>query len=246
MTQAVPVLHLERKGKGWAVGVFQGRGRWSRCDKGVHICTLYCSLLTHLPGSLDFSATGKRLLCKATLEQCQQKHLAPIHSILGFSTARPWKLHVGLISQGKGWRQGAKGMGEAADSHVTCHQERKLVGLWSLSRSARGGHRDAVRCCCQRRKLASQSEIRAACTEEAKKVEAGCQVSITELCVHPFALQRPAPPSSHSLSLSSSPSHDQSTQTPRISDTNNGSSWEPRDSDPQLTAATPNTLSLAC
>lgn len=70
-------------------------------------------------------------------------------------------------------------------------------------------------------------------------MEAGCQVSITELCVHPFALQHALLPLP--FILCPSPvflSHDQSVQTQRISDTNHGSSWEPTtqilSSQPQL------------
>lgn len=117
MTWAVAFLHLERKYKVWAVGKLGGKRRWSRYAKGAHICSFHFSLLTHLPGSLDFSATAKRLLYKATLEQCQQKHLAPIQCILGLSSARPWKLHVGLISQGKGRRQGVC----RGSSGLPCH-----------------------------------------------------------------------------------------------------------------------------
>lgn len=61
----------------------------------------------------------------------------------------------------------------------------------------------------------------------------------------PFCtLELSPPPSPHSPFLSHSPSHDQSTQIPRISDANYASSWELHDPDSQLTALTPNTLCL--
>lgn len=207
------------------MGELGRRGKWGRWWKG-------CShlLLSFLPPISppwllgDFSPTAKRLLRKATLEQCQQKHLAPVHSILGFSSARPWKLHVGLISQGKGRRQGVR-RGKAAGPHVTCHPQRKLVGLWSLRRSDKRGPQ---RCCGL---LLSKEETQfsvwdPSCLHWGSKESGGWVPSFRYRAVcSPFALS--PPPSPRSRVLSHSPSHDQSTQNPGISDTNDGSSWEP-------------------
>lgn len=100
------------------MGCGEGRGNWEKHPPLVS----HCSPFTHL-WLLWTSLLGQRLLHKATLEQCQQKQLAPVHCILGSSSARPWKLHVGLIS----WGVGGRVRREADGSHVICHQQRQHV-----------------------------------------------------------------------------------------------------------------------
>lgn len=84
--------------------IYVGSGLHSREDEvGVERCS---ELVFHYPpltrSFLGHFFYGLRLFCKATLEQCQQKHLALFHYILGSSSARIWKLHVGLISRRRG------------------------------------------------------------------------------------------------------------------------------------------------
>lgn len=58
-------------------------------------------------------------------------------------------------------------------------------------------------------------------------MEAGCQVSITELCAHPLLLL-PTPPHSHSLPPPFLPPWDWGLENPKFSDTKNGLPWVPQ------------------
>lgn len=134
-------------------------------------------------------------------------------------------MHVGLISRGVGGREAQKEGG----SRLTCPmphtgEQRQSGGLQSLRGQGGAGVRHGASTGCLlegEEVLNSRLEPHA---KEGKKVEAGSQVSITELCAHPLLLTLPP---THSLLHSLSPPSPNSPcnwglENPRISDTKNG------------------------
>lgn len=136
-------MHLGIRGREWAP---EKLGEWGREIGPRRVLTIH-SHLTPTTLLLQTSATARRLLRRAALEQCQQKHLAPVHRILGSSSARPWKSHVALISQ-------RVGRGSVKE---------KKMGVCMTVAPKRGlgvGHRDAMGHYSETRKPGSQARPR--------------------------------------------------------------------------------------
>lgn len=114
----------------------------------------------------------------------------PLHSWL--LICRALEVHVGLISPGGGGRREEKRAKEGG-SRLTCcmphtDEQRQPVGLPSLrgQGGAEVGHGASTGCLLEGEEVLNlRLEPHA---KEGKRVKAGSQVSITELCAHPLLL----------------------------------------------------------